>query len=86
MSSEEKNRLTVVIYGKPYHMVGRDSIAHMKKVARHVHEKMMDLADGNPRLDTTKLAVLSALNIADEYLKLKQEYDELVQLIEEDRK
>lgn len=85
-SNGQKNRLTVEIYGQLYRLVGKDSDQHMKKVARHVDDTMKEFAQGNPRLDTTKLAVLSAVNIADEYFKLKAEYDELLRLLEDKTK
>jgi cell division protein ZapA len=81
-----KNRLTVEIYGQLYRLVGKESDQHMKKVARYVDDTMKDFSTGNPRLDTTKLAVLSAVNIADEYFKLKEEYDALLKLLEEKTK
>lgn len=76
------NKLTVEIYGQQYTMRGGESSTHMKEIARHVDDKMKRIADKNPRLDIARLAVLSAVNISDDYLKLKQEYDELVELIE----
>jgi cell division protein ZapA len=80
-----KNRLTVEIYGQQYHLTGKASPGHMRQVASHVDEKMRQIADKNPRLDTTKLAVLSAVNIADDYLRLKQEHDEIMHLIEDEQ-
>ncbi|MBA4543742.1 MULTISPECIES: cell division protein ZapA [Thermoactinomyces] len=80
-----KNKLTVEIYGQQYHLTGKASPGHMRQVAGHVDEKMRQIADNNPRLDATKLAVLSAVNIADDYLKLKQEYDEIMHLIEDEQ-
>lgn len=79
-----KNRLTVEIYGQQYQLAGKASPGHMRQVASHVDEKMRQIADKNPRLDTTRLAVLSAVNIADDYLRLKQEHDELLHLIEDE--
>jgi cell division protein ZapA len=86
VTDHEKNRLTVEIYGQLYRLVGKDSDQYMKIVARHVDDTMKDFARGNPRLDTTKLAVLSAVNIADEYFKLKEEYEALLKLLEEKTK
>jgi cell division protein ZapA len=80
-----KNRLTVEIYGQQYQLAGKASPGHMRQVASHVDEKMRQIADRNPRLDTTRLAVLSAVNIADDYLRLKQEYDEILHLIEDEQ-
>lgn len=77
------NKLTVEIYGKQYTMRGDESTTHMQAIAEHVDDKMKEVATGNPKLDVTRLAVLSAVNISDDYLKLKQEYDELLELIDE---
>ncbi len=81
---KNKNRITITIFGQQYKIIGKASSNYMRMVAGYVDEKMKDIAEANPRLDTIKIAVLSAVNIADEYLRLKQEYDELLKLIEED--
>ena len=44
----------------------------MKHTARKAHT-----------FDATKIAVLGALQIADEYCKLRKDYDELVELLDE---
>ncbi|SHE52048.1 cell division protein ZapA [Seinonella peptonophila] len=80
-----RNRLSVEIYGQQYHIVGKESLGYMREVASHVDEMMRQVANGNPRLDTTRLAVLSAVNIANDFLKLKQEYDEILHLIEDEQ-
>lgn len=76
-------KLTVEIYGRQYTMRGNESASHMKAVASYVDDKMKEVAECNPRLDTARLAVLSAVNISDDYLKLKEEYNELLELIDE---
>lgn len=80
-----KNKLSVEIYGQQYQIVGKASPGYMREVAGHVDDKMRQIAKSNPRLDTTRIAVLSAVNIADAYLKLKREYDEIIHLIEDDQ-
>lgn len=80
-----KHRHSVEIYGQMYHIVGKASSGYVREVARHVDEKMRNIADSNPRLDTTRLAVLSAVNITDTYMKLKQEHEEILHLIEDDQ-
>lgn len=77
------NRVTVEIYGQYYTMKGTSNASHMKTVANFVDDKMKMNAKANPRLDTNKLAVLAALNVADEFFKLRQEYEELIQMLEE---
>jgi cell division protein ZapA len=64
-------------------MRGDESTAHMQAVADHVDDKMKEVAERNPRLDAARLAVLSAVNISDDYLKLKQEFHDLLELIDE---
>lgn len=78
------NRLKVEIYGKKYTIMGTENASHVREVASHVDETMRKIGEQNPRLDASQLAVLSAVNIADEYLKLRQEHDELLHLIEDD--
>lgn len=56
-------------------MVSSEEPAHVKEVASYMNKKMEELKKRNPYLDSTKLAVLTALNIADEYLKLKRQYE-----------
>ncbi|SDX55308.1 cell division protein ZapA [Marininema mesophilum] len=80
-----KNKQSVEIYGQKYHIVGKASPGYMRDVARQVDDNMRHIAEGNPRLDTTKLAVLSAVNITDAYVKLKQEYEEIIHLIEDEQ-
>jgi len=46
---------------------------------------MKKTAKANLRLSPTKIAVLTALNIADDLLRLEQDYLELIELIKEDK-
>lgn len=75
--SEEKNRLTVSIYGQNYTILGKESPEYMRTLAGFVDDAMHRVGQENPRLDTTRLAILSALNIADDYFRLRQKYEEL---------
>jgi cell division protein ZapA len=75
-------KVKVEIYGHQYTLKGDVPEDYIIEVARLVDEKMKALAAKNPSLDMTKTAVLTAVNLADEYFKLKQEYDDLLKLIE----
>lgn len=79
-----KDALTVEIYGQQYHISGA-SHGNIRQVASHVDEMMRKIADKNSKLDIKSLAVLSAVNIANEYLELKQVYEEMMHLIEDDQ-
>ena len=84
MNEANKNRLSISIYGQQYTIMGKASSNYMRMVSGYVDDKMRQIAESNRRLDTTKIAVLAAVNIADEYFRLKQEYDELLKLMEEE--
>jgi cell division protein ZapA len=73
--NNNKKRATVRIQGQTYKVVSSEEPAHVKEVASYMNKKMEELKKRNPYLDSTKLAVLTALNIADEYLKLKRQYE-----------
>lgn len=78
MAENEKTRLTVDIYNKPYTIVGTEPANHVRLVASLVDQKMKDIHNANERLDTTMLAVLTAVNTMNDYLKLKEEYAALL--------
>lgn len=86
MQGDGKNRLTVDIYGQQYRLSGKASTNHLRMVAGYVDDKMNEIGQGNHRLDTAKIAVLTAVNIADEYFRLRQEYDDLLKILQEDAK
>ena len=74
---EQKNKVAVQIYGHTYHIVGPESTGHMRLVAAIVDEKMREIASHNKMLDVNKLAVLTAVNSAHEYVKLKEQVEQL---------
>jgi cell division protein ZapA len=86
VKDEAKNRVTVQIFGQDYRLMGEVSADHLQKVAQFVDQKMREVAEKNRSLDTAKISVLSAINIADEYFKLQREYEEVLKLIDEQTK
>ncbi|MBD8037428.1 MULTISPECIES: cell division protein ZapA [Solibacillus] len=77
MAEQEKNRISVEIYGNTYKMVGTESSGHMRLVASIVDDKMREIGAHNPSLDTAKLAVLTAVNSVHDYLLLKKQFEKL---------
>ena len=67
----KKNKTIVNIGGKEYTLTSEDSQEYIHRVAICVNNKMMELKQSCPTLNTASLAILTALNIADDYLKLK---------------
>jgi cell division protein ZapA len=56
---------TVTIYDQAYHLMGQDP-AHIKRLAELVDAKMRAVAAQGRTVDSLRVAVLAALNLADE--------------------
>ena len=66
----------VEIYDQVYNLRGMDA-EYILKLAEFVDGKMRSVAEQTSTVDSLRLAVLAALNIADEYHILKKKYDAL---------
>ncbi|MEK5381607.1 cell division protein ZapA [Niallia sp. FSL W8-0635] len=77
MSNTPKNRTNVDIYGTPYTIIGEEPSSHVRLVASIVDEKMREIHVMNPSLDLNKLAVLTAVNIVNDFVKLEDRVKEL---------
>ncbi|MFC0270236.1 cell division protein ZapA [Metabacillus herbersteinensis] len=77
MSNRPKTKTTVNIYGQQFSVIGTESTSHVRMVASIVDDKMRDLNSKNSSLDINKLAVLTAVNVVHDYLKLKEDYEKL---------
>ena len=55
----------------------------VREVSSYVDGKMREVAQGTETVNTLHVAILTALNIAREYLQEKGEKEELLQRIEE---
>lgn len=85
LAEQKKTRITVDIYGQQYSIVGTESSSHIRLVASIVDDKMREISAKNPTLDTSKLAVLTAVNIVHEYMKLKDEYERLLRKMNKEK-
>ncbi len=83
---EEKGRATVQIYGEEYTVKGEASPEYLRMLAAYIDKMMRQVATRQPRLTTARVAVLTALNIADEMSKLQEDYDTLVKLMDTEKK
>ena len=82
----EKVKTVVEIFHEDYTIKGEATPDHMNMLAAYVDGKMKQIAARQPMLTVTKLAVLTALNIADELSRLQQDYDILISLMDEENK
>jgi len=82
----EKNRVKVFIFGQEYTVIGDKPPEYIEKIAEDVDSLMVKIHQSNPHMPHTKIAVLAALNFADEVAKSKEEYKWLLEIIEDEKK
>jgi len=68
MNQSPANYVTVDIYDQTYHLSGQGT-EHIRKLAALVDSKMRAVAAQGRTVDSLRVAVLAALNLADELLQ-----------------
>ena len=64
-----KNTYTMTVLGSSFTLRSDDDLEHLRAVARYFTSRVDEIQRALPTASPLKLAVLSALNIADELLK-----------------
>lgn len=85
-SSNNINRVAVEIFNQVYIVKGTESIEYIEMLGAYVDRRMRMIEQRNHSLSVTKVAVLTALNLADELNKLQEDYDDLVKALEEEKR
>ncbi len=68
-----KKRVSVKIFGNEYTVVGESSVEYMQNLAKKIDEMMKNIGNSNNKYSPTMIAVLTALNLADDLSKKSQE-------------
>ena len=64
---------TVRIFGQTYHLRGaEEDEAYLNELASLVDRQMREVVEATQTADTLKVAILAALNIADDYLQARR--------------
>jgi len=93
----DKNKVEVRIAGKDYTVKGVESEEYIQKIALYIDKKMNEIMRINNKLSTSLVAVLTAVNVADDFFKahenesnlkkeLKRTHEELEALKDEKRR
>ncbi|MFH1825206.1 MAG: cell division protein ZapA [Candidatus Firestonebacteria bacterium] len=70
---EGKKGVCVDIFGNEYVIKGEGDALHIKDVAKYVDDKMRMISLSTSNVSSSKVAILTALNLTDEIFKLKKE-------------
>lgn len=73
ITENKSKQIKVDIFGKTYTLKGDSESGYVEKIAGYVDQKMRALSDNSELVDSSKIAILAALNIADELFKMKDE-------------
>ncbi len=66
-TERQPNHLVQVeIYGQAYNLRGQGEVGYIQDLAGYVDRKMREVAEATATVDSLKVAILTALNIADE--------------------
>lgn len=84
-----KNKVVIRIAGKDYTLVGSEPDEYIQRVGLYIDKKMNEIMLRNSSFSTSLTAVLTAINVGDDYFKsrgreisLEKEKDELVSEME----
>jgi cell division protein ZapA len=72
MSSEEKNKVVVNIFGEEYPIAGVSDPKYVSQIAKYVDNKMNDIARTSRVKSRDKVAILATLSIASELHEKKE--------------
>jgi cell division protein ZapA len=68
----------VEIFGQKYTIISEEAAEHVELLAQFVDEKMNEIAQQSKGMSTLKVAILAALNIAEEMFRLRGKTQDVV--------
>jgi cell division protein ZapA len=85
--SDDSSLVPVLIMGQTYKVRAEEDVAYIEELARFVDTKMRTIGDATGTSEPLKVAILAALNIADELFKAEERErtsdDDLAESVEE---
>lgn len=72
-----KERFSIKILGQEISVLSDSGDEHVTKVVDYINKKAEEIGKESSNMTTLNIAILVALNVADEYFKVKQVKEEL---------
>lgn len=72
MSKEGSTRTDIEIFGMIYPVRGHDDSEYLRELAALVDHKMREVAEQVNTVDTSRIAILAALNLSDELFQCRR--------------
>jgi len=80
---KDSNLTEVEIHGQTYKIRGTGGKEYIQELADYVDKKMKEISDMTYTVDSLKVAILAAINITDEYFKIKKELEKAERVVSE---
>ncbi len=75
MSTKSRTATPVEIFGSVYYVRGDDDRQNLQELAKVVDKKMREVAEHLTTVDDAKIAILAALNLADEFFRYQKQQE-----------
>ena len=80
---KKRYRVTVTVGGESYTIRGDTEPEKVQKLAGLFDERLRQTERAYPNLSPVKVAVLAGLNLTEEYLRLQEDYHQLMTLVKQ---
>ncbi len=76
--NRKNDSISVEIYGQTYNVRGEGDPAYLTELAEFVDARMREVASRVSTIEPAKIAILAALNIADEFFRFRKTQESAV--------
>lgn len=83
--SSNSETVSVEILGRTYTLRAQKNKEYVQKLGKIVNDKMVSVEQSTNTIDTVRVAVLAALNLADEYLTACETYERRIHSLESEK-
>ena len=81
-TSPDKQSVRVTILSRPYTLLATGDPREVERVAASVDDLMLSIAGKAPNADSTRIAVLACLHLADRNRRLEEEFKHLKERVD----
>ena len=78
-----KNGVRLEILGREYTIKSDEGEERVKKIGEYVNRKIQEIGEGAKAISTLNVAILVALNIANDYFELLEKQNELTRTVQD---
>lgn len=77
--------LSVEIFGRTYVLRAEKNREYVQNLARMINDRMVFVEENTKTVDSVRVAVLAALNLADDYCSQREEYERRIKALEDEK-